>query len=466
MMRVSLFLAMALSVLISSPAVQAQTYDNVAVPTPSAVSAMSVAEQKIPLSLNSAILYALSDNPDVRMALKREDQTVASTGKAESRLYPIVDFVVEGGYEHNEPATGVASGGHTNDSNHFNLTVQQLIYDFNRTGATIEQQKQLEYSAKLDTQVKVEETMNAAIEHYLDILEFQENLKTQTAFVERIRQLVGTVGQMFEAGASNKAMRDYADSRLAAAETDNNTIRANLKDAQSNLEYLTGPLPPFEVGTPTDLDPTQMDLKRYLAMAEEQNSGLQLNRSDLKAMTRKLEVAKAALYPTINLVASYDEKHDDGGLAGRDAEAQAYLQLTHRLYDGGERSNDIKLTRAQLQEGEINEEKVIKELRRLIKQAYNQIVSVQESRKQTLKEIASSEALQVINRQNFEQGSINVIELIEGEERLNAARSKLNTLNSELYLNTYRLLITSGLLKQGYFCGTCDAPQQQQASVE
>lgn len=463
MMRVSLLTWLfGLMIVVAPVAAMAQTADSA--PPPSSVSAMAVAEQKIPLSLNSAILYALSDNPDVRMALKREDQTGYSTGKAEAGLYPVVDFIAEAGYEYNEPASGVVNGGHTNDSNHFNLTVKQLIYDFNRTNETIEQQKQLEYSAKLDTQVKVEETMNAAIEHYLDILEFQENLKTQTAFVETIRQLVGTVGQMFEAGASNKAMRDYANSRLAAAETDNSTLRANLKDAQSNLEFLTGPLPPFEVGTPNDLDPTQMNLTSYLKMAEEQNTGLQLGRSDLVAMTRKLEVAKAALYPTINLVASYDEKHDDGGEAGRDAEAQAQVQLTHRLYDGGERRNDINLVRAQLQEGEINEEKVIKELRRLIKQAYNQIISVQESRKQTIKEIASSEALQVLNRQNFEQGSINIIELIEGEERLNAARAKLNTLNSELYLNTYRLLITAGLLKQGYFCGTCSA-QTQQASV-
>lgn len=425
-------------------------------PPPSVVSAVAQQQVTMPLSLSSAVLYALSDNPDVRMALAREEQAAASSGKARSQFFPIIDTMAQVGMETNEPATGVINGAHTNPSTQVSVNVRQLIWDWNKTRSNYRQQKQLEKSAELDTQVNVEETMNTTIETYLSILEFQQNLKEQTAFVERTRQLVGTITQMFEAGASSKAMMDYANSRLAAAETDNNTIRANMNDAISNLEFLTGPLPPFEAENPDDLDPARLDLNSFVSMAETGNTGVKLSGSDLRALAHKLEVTKKSLYPNISLVMNYDERDDDGGKSGRDAEAQAFIQMNYRLYDGGERKNDIRMTRAQIKESEINQEKILRELRRLVKQSYNQITASEESRKQTIKEIASSEALQKLNRQNFEQGSINVIELIEGEERLNAARLKLNTQNADLYLNTYRLLITSGYLKQNFFCGTCE----------
>lgn len=424
-------------------------------PSPSVVSAVADAEPRMPLSLSSAILYALSDNPDVKMAMAREEQAAATTGKARSQFFPLIDLMAQAGPEMNNPSAGTFDGNHTNVSKELSVTARQMVWDWNKTRSNLRQQKQLESSAKLDTQVNIEEAMNSTIDTYLAILQFQQNLKEQTAFVNRVRELVGTITQMFEAGATSKAMMDYANSRLAAAENDNNTIRANLNDAVSNLEFLTGPLPAFAAENPDDLDPARLDLNAYVAVAEKQNAGVQLSQSDLQALAYKLEVSKKTLYPTLNLVANYGNRLDDGGDTGRDAEAQAFLQLNFRLYDGGERKNDIKLTKAQIKEAEISQERIMKDLRRLVKQSYNQITASVEARKQTMKEIASSEALQKLNRQNFEQGSINVIELIEGEERLNQARLRLNTQTSDLYLNTYRLLITSGFLEQNFFCGAC-----------
>lgn len=439
--------------------VNAQSLDKASTaeaPPPSVVSKAGIAEEKVPLSLNSVILFALSDNPDVRMAQARTTQAQASADKARAPYFPQVDFTSEVGQEYNRPASDNANkAGSSNPSWGLSLTISQLLYDFGRTGANYDQQKQFITSSVFDKQVNVEDTMTSAIESYLDVLEFQETLKESTAFVERIRELQKTVTQMFEAGASSKTMVDYANSRLAAAETNNNTLRANMNDAISNIEFLTGPLPPFEAIQPDDLDPARMDLQVYLDMAEKDNTGVKLSASDIKALEYKLEVSKKAFFPTFSFGFNADKRFDDGGRSGRDDEVQGMLRMNYRLYDGGERSSDVRLVRGQIEEANINQEKIRKELKRLIRQSYNQIVSIQESRKQTAKEIASSEGLQKLNRENFEQGSINLIELIEGEERLNAARQRMHTLNSDLYLNTFGLLITAGLLEQNFFCGTC-----------
>ena len=70
-------------------------------------------------------------------------------------------------------------------------------------------------------------------------------------------------------------------------------------------------------------------------------------------------------------------------------------------------------------------------------------------------EISSSEGLQELNRQNFEEGNLDLIKLIEGEERLNAAYEKLHQQRSDLYLAAYKLLLDVGILKKEFFCKDC-----------
>lgn len=430
-----------------------------------ALQGMGTPADAVPLSLNSIVLFALSDNPDVKMALAREEQAQANVGKARAKFFPLIDLVAEGGQEFNDPAGGVVSGGHSNLSRRYTFTARQMVYDWNQTESALRQQKQLEKSSALDTQVNIENTLTDTIQYYLQMLEYQRTMKDTTAFLLRMRGLVKTVSDTYEAGAASKATLDYAKSRLASAENDLNSARSSYNDAVSNLEYLTGKLPAFVAENPDDLDPTRLDLNGYIKMAEAQNTGVELGASDLQALAYKLKAAKRASYPTVNFLVTGEQTFNDSGETEMKDNVEGMLQVNYRLFDGHERKEQVNLVRAQIKELEVNQEKILKDLRREIKLAYNQITATQESIKQAQKEIAASEALQNLNRENFDQGSISIIELIEGEERLNFARNKLHTLSSSLYLDTYRLLITAGILEKGFFCDTCGMdPERQPAS--
>src|SRR5690606_131485 len=136
------------------------------------------------------------------------------------------------------------------------------------------------------------------------------------------------------------------------------------------------------------------------------------------------------------------------GPIGRDQDVRAFFDLSWTLFDGWARDAKVGKIRSQINELDIKDQKIIKELKRDIKQFYNQILATRQSIDVTLDEIASNESLQELNMENFELGNIDVIELIEGEERLNASKLKLNGQVADLYLNTYRLLLTIGYLEK------------------
>lgn len=413
-------------------------------------------EKPVEISLSSIVLFAMSDNPDIKIGRAQEKQAKANVGKAKAKFYPLVDLSAETGLEYNDPAARTFDGGgHTNPNRRMNMSMRQLIYDWGLSQSVYKQQKQLKDSAGIQTRINQESVLNDTIGFYLDILNYQKSLANTEIFVVRLKELNRIIKEMYEGGGTSKATLDYASSRLASAQTDMNNMRASLNDAISNLEFLTGKLPAFTATSPDDLDPMKLDIKQYIDTAQAENSGLLRGKSDLKAMDYKLDAAKKAFYPTVSVVGSAEEKYNDGGEVGTMRNAEAVVQMNFRLFDGHERKEQVNLVRGQREELEIAQEKAVRELMRQVELSYNQIGAIQESIHQTEKEIVSSESLQKTNRENFKYGSINIIELIEGEERLNAARSRVNQLRSDMYLNTYRILVMSGMLKKDFFCEEC-----------
>ncbi|MCK4946512.1 MAG: TolC family protein [Alphaproteobacteria bacterium] len=410
----------------------------------------------IPLSLNSVILFALSDNPDVRMSLEREKQASANTKKAKSGFYPLIDLAVQSDWQYNNPAPNAEDGGSSNTSSQKSFTMKQVVFDFGKTVSNYRSQKKLQESAKLDTEVNVEDTLNITIENYLQILRYQRTLKDSEVFISRIRDLVKKVEEMYEAGGTSKTTLSYAQSRLSAAELKLNIDRSSLNDSISSLEFLTGKLPIFIASSPDELDPSRLDIYDYIQYSSTNNTSIKLANSDIEARKHKLKATKRAKRPTFNFLLSGDESFNDGGEVGKVRSGKAILQMNYRLFDGYAQRAQVELVSSQISEMKIGREKALRDLNKKIKLAYYQLKSMGEEKQYAQAEIAYSEALQNLNRENFKLGSISIIELIEGEERLDAAYTKLHKLDSDMYANTYHLLIIAGYLKKTFFCQTCN----------
>ena len=419
-------------------------------------SAQVNAIEKVDLSISSIVLFALHENPDIGMAQEKAIQSEYFIEEAKAGYYPTLQMSASAAREYNNPASGAEAGkSNVNNSGSLSLVAEQLLFDGFETVEEVRRRKELTEVAHYQTRGVINDVLNDAINYYLSIYRYQKTLDDMDNFITEVDKVVETIKQMYEAGAASKAMLDYAQSRRAFARTEYNDAMASLNDALSNLEFLTGRLPPFNAIPPDRLHPDKLDIDEYLDFAMDNNTNLKLNESDKMAMKHSLNIERSAYYPEVSFRMEAGQKNNDGGEVGPDKDVKALFSVQYEIFDGFARKNATKRTKSQIKELDIREEKIVNELKKQIKLYYNQIQSIKSAIESTQDEIVSNEALQELNRENFKLGTINLIELIEGEERLNAARIREHTLMSNLYLNTYQLLLEVGSLREQYFCDSC-----------
>lgn len=410
--------------------------------------------EKLDLSLNSIILFALHENPDIGMARERTVQAEHFVKEGLADYYPSVQLTASGAREYNNPASG-ADGSNINNSSSVSVAVQQILFDGFETVEEVRRRRNLIKASEFQERSVVQEVLNDSINFYLSIYRYQKTLENMDVFLVKVDEIVETINQMYEAGAASKAMLDYAKSRQSFARTEASDTAASLNDAISNLEFLTGKLPPFRAIPPERLDPDNLNIETYIDFALENNTSIKVNSADKAAMENSLNIEKASYYPSLSFRLETGQTNNDGGEVGPDRDVKALFEVSYEIFDGFSRKAANERVKSQVKEIDIQKQKIIKELKRQIKLYYNQLDSIRAAIDSTQDEIISNEALQELNRENFKLGTINLIELIEGEERLNSARIREHRLTYELYLTTYQLLLEVGSLEEQYFCNSC-----------
>ena len=135
---------------------------------------------------------------------------------------------------------------------------------------------------------------------------------------------------------------------------------------------------------------------------------------------------------------------DEGGPSERRDKAAAKLLLNYTLYSGGERKGAVRRAKAQLRELEAELVQLERDVFRAIDQAYNHITTSRLTLDAVVAEIAANQELQRLNRKNLDLGTINIIELIDVEERLFSANSRKAEVVAGMYQEYLDLMISAG----------------------
>ncbi len=408
------------------------------------------------LSLPSAILFALKNNPDVQMAVEREDQGYYSIEEIRAELYPQVKADASIGLQYNDPASGFNPA--TSDirtKTEVSVAATQVLFDGFKILESIKEQEANNKSLSYETEVLTRDVILETVDAYLDILQGQKTLRAQERLVNRISDLVSKIELQFEVGAASKTELDYASSRLLFAQSQLTNVRSTVNDAESALESITGALPDFLAVEPEFLYAQKTSLKNYLDYMFKNNADFKANEYKKRALEHQYYAEESARYPSFVAELAGKQTTDDGGIAGMVREFEGSVSMKYQIFDGFLLDATQNRIRSQMRELHYNDLVLAKDLRRNVEQLYNQLESIEENLRLNAEEIATNEALQELNRKNFQSGSIDIIELIEGEERLLDSLSRKYGFVTDIYRNTYELLLIVGVLDKTYFCKSC-----------
>lgn len=414
-----------------------------------------------PLSLESTILFAVTQNPGIKAEVEKIKQANSAIKEARAAYYPQVSLNLRGGHEYDDPAALPAGSSVVDkvpaelNSYDAGLVINQVLFNGFATDEEVERRKSLMTSATYGSLVAIEGVLHNAIEYYTNVWRYQRAVVETQSFVESLQKTGAKIKLMNEAGAESKAKREYVESRVANAETELNTAKASLADALSSLEALTGPLPVFTAQRPLQMDPTLRKLDSYYQLARADNNRLKLNSSDRDAVEHQIKEADAAYLPTVGVELDGRHGYDVGGHVGNTWNASAMLTMDYKLFDGFARDATEDRLKSQKAETEFRQKQLELDTDKDIRKSYNQILAAKQDLSSNMKEIMSSENLQDLYQKQFELGEGDIITMIEGAERLHGARLSSFKLESNIVMDSYTLLQTAGALRKERFCASC-----------
>ncbi len=412
----------------------------------------AVGEPAVQRSLMFMLGLALEKNPEIMMALQREQQAHFSMKQARAYRYPSLEFTGTYGPEYNDPSsTSAIDPNITRDvapGRNSSLSLLKLLYDGGTSKYELRRREEVTNASALETRIVAEDIVSDLVEAYTDVLRFQRDNTDAQQFVVEMQSLTDTLETMFDAGAASKVELDFARSRLASARAETGEVRASLNDAFSNLEFLTGPIDDFIAIEPLRIESTALlPMEDYVTQGMQGNADIMLNQSNQTAARHRIRAENGKRMPTVEFEIRSETLADEGGQLDTRYTHEAKFNVNYLLFDGFNRKFARDGAKARLTELEYEKDMLKKQVKRRISRAYNQVTANQITLAAAGDEVKANKELQRLNRKNLEKGNINIIELIDVEERLYNAQSNRHRLNAEIYQNYYELLLASGLLK-------------------
>ncbi|MEM7098434.1 MAG: TolC family protein [Pseudomonadota bacterium] len=401
------------------------------------------------MTLPQILEQALANNPEVGMALAREEQAQWFHRESKAYKYPSVDVINEFGPEYNRPATNASGNEDVTPGRSLTFRISHLLYDGGVSESEEARRFEVRKSTELETRLIIEDLVLETTRTYLRVLQQQQVAQAAEEFVSEMTEIVDKIEVMYENGAASKLELDFAKARLASATAETGNTAAQLNDAVSGLEFFTGALPPFTAVPPQAMEHLHVgSLEYYQSVAQRKNANILLSQTNKAAERLKIRGQRGQFHPILSINFGSRTLADEGGNQSLRNTSEVKLRAEYFLFDGGARRSRLNRAKARLKELEWEDQLLLNELERNVKQAYNQITTNRLTLNATRDEINYNRELRRLNRQNLEIGDISIIELIEVEERLFNSQASWFQVSAEVLQSYYDLLIEVGEFNQ------------------
>jgi adhesin transport system outer membrane protein len=406
-------------------------------------------------TLEETIEAALSTNPNIGVVQADRKAIDQELRQARALYFPSLDLRAAAGPEYSNSVTTRnrttrAPGSDASTTLmrwESQLTLTQMLFDGFETRSEVDRQLGRISSAAYRVAETAEFTALDAVEVHLNVLRNQTLVELARENLEQHRRLLGQVGELERRGGGSIADVYQAEARVAAAQSAVATAVGNLEDAKALYQSV--------VGSPAEALAESVAPVYALPESPEAAAGqasidsptVMIANADIEVAKAELEGSRSGYYPSLDLEVGTSANDNIDGLKGSAIDAQALLVLRYNLFRGG---GDIAREREAFQR--------INEARQSLRQAqrtseeqarigYNALVTAQ-SRLEALRgRVVAQRETRDTYAQQFDLGQRSLLDLLDAENELFAARSELTTAEYTEMFAVYRVLaVIGGLL--------------------
>jgi outer membrane protein len=281
-----------------------------------------------------------------------------------------------------------------------------------------------------------------------DVLEFAE------AERKAIQRQLDLVQQRFSSGLVAVADLHDARARFAIKEADVVAARNDLDDKMQALREMTGKLftslRPLRDNVPLE-QPDPPDMQKWVEAAQQKNILLEARRQAVEVARQEVERQRAGHFPVLDVVASRNRKDTGGSLFGGGSDVETtdvMFRLAVPIFSGGLTS---ALTGEAVKRFHSAQEDLVRDERQVERQARNAFQGVTGGvvRVQALAQgIVSAESARQLKVEGYRSGLQTLLQVLDAERDLYAAKRDAAKARYELLLNRMRLQQAAGTLAE------------------
>jgi len=244
-----------------------------------------------------AIRQALAQHPEVRTSQAMRNAMDERLAQVRSNYYPSVGVDVLA-QDARDLDLGVARDRSTRRADAF------LRWNLFRGLADSHSERMSEHellAADADLDASREQVALQVSQTYLEVLRLRRHIELDEAYLAELRQLDEDVGRRVAAGRMAQADREHTRSGLIQALANQSRLRGQLRGAEMRYRLLVGETPGGLSEPVLDDSAASQDLEALLADALSRNDRLRATSQRAAARGKEVGIAKAALYPRLDL---------------------------------------------------------------------------------------------------------------------------------------------------------------------
>lgn len=402
---------------------------------PAAASSVAVAGEVE--SLRAAIVQALKENPDIQIALARQDDARYGVHEAWSGYLPHVDMTVALGGEYNNPQIGSTTNLRRSEGV---VTLNQNVWDFGTTKNDIARARAAYRSAQWATRERIEAIAYDISQAYLNVLERQKLVDLANQEIAATEKILKMVSIQEDLGLTTAADVSRAKARL-------DNVKARLLDRQSALEQsreayrrLTRHLPGVTIDLPSAVKALPSSAQAAVDMIDDHNPRMAQAVQDRRSLEKQRDSQTGTFFPRVSLVAQGNWKDDVQGNTGTNKDARAMVSVTYSFFNGGRDIATRNRISARLREADYEVDRRRREVEQDIRIDFNALEAARQKISNIEGEIVSAEKVADLYKQQFREGRRSVFDLLDSQQILFEAKARALTNSTDKTLAEFRVL--------------------------
>lgn len=396
-------------------------------------------------TLKQALAAAYKYNPQLdsqRAQLRASDEDIA---RANAGYRPTVSGTADVTYQNNNVRPDSAAEGVTHPRG-YAVTANQPLFRGGRVlNGVREAEGNVRAARETLRQVESDVLLNA-VTFYMAVVRDQQIVRLRENNVNVLTRELKATQDRFAVGEVTRTDVAQAQARRAAAVSQLDLARANLKDSRGSFERVIGN-PPSNLVTPSTPDKLlPKSLEDALAIAAREAPAV--NRALYTEQSARATVDKiwGELLPSVDVRATYDSHFNTSRTTDQSESTQVRAQVTVPIYEGGE-------VRARVRQAKHLHVSRLQDIERFRSEAQALTVQVwarlQASKAQLISDNvavqAGRTALQGV-REEERVGQRTVLDVLNAEQELVVAEVNLATTQASVIVNSYAVLAAIGRL--------------------